>query len=257
MRRRLQNTCRAFVVSLTLAVFLSAAALSQEATQTVPWAYKLQFENEWARVIRAHYEPREKIPPHAHTKWPCVYVYLNDAGPVIFRHNDWEHPDLTRPATKAGGCRVSPTSAVNEVHEVGNPIDTSSDFLRVEFKTDADAATPLRGKFHRETYSPGENFEKVQFENAQIRATRLACAKTCELPAGAQPALLVVLSPMRLKSSGRGEGLEPGRTKWVAAGKKETVENTGQTHAEFLRFDFKTKPVKGDGKEAQHAHPHD
>jgi hypothetical protein len=27
--------------------------------------------------------------------------------------------------------------------------------------------------------------------------------------------------------------------------------------AEFLRFALKTKPVKGDGKEAQHAHPHD
>ena len=40
-------------------------------------------------------------------------------------------------------------------------------------------------------------------------------------------------------------------------GKKETVENTGQGHAEFLRFDFKSKPMKGDGKDVPHAHPHE
>jgi hypothetical protein len=146
---------------------------------------------------------------------------------------------------------------VKESHEVENPNDAPSDFLRVEFKTAEDAATPLRGKFHREAYPPGENFEKVQFENAQIRVARLACAKTCELPAAAEPALLVALSPLRLKSSGDGGGLGSGKTKWIAAGKKETVENIGQAHAEFLRFDFKAKPVKGDGKEATHAHPHE
>jgi len=31
--------------------------------------------------------------------------------------------------------------------------------------------------------------------------------------------------------------------------------NAGQTYAEFLRFDFKTKPKKGDGKEATHGRP--
>jgi hypothetical protein len=100
-------------------------------------------------------------------------------------------------------------------------------------------------------------YVKVIFENAQIRVARLACAKTCELPAGAEPALLVALSPLRLKSSGGGGGLEPGKKKWVEAGKKETVDNTGHAHTEFLRFDFKTKPIKGDGREATHAHPHD
>jgi hypothetical protein len=37
---------------------------------------------------------------------------------------------------------------------------------------------------------------------------------------------------------------------------KEIVENAGQAHAVFLRFDFKTKPIKGDGKEAMHGRPH-
>ena len=32
--------------------------------------------------------------------------------------------------------------------------------------------------------------------------------------------------------------------------------NAGQAYAEFLRFDFKTKPIKGDGKEAMYGRPH-
>ena len=244
---------RVFLFPIIFTILL-LTGFGQDPTKVAPDAYKIEFENEWVKVTRVHYAPHAKIAAHDHTETGAACVYLNDSGPVIFKHINLSYGAITRPETKTGSFRLY--KAVKESHEVENPNDTPSDFLRVEFKTDADGATPLRGKFHREMYSPGENFEKVQFENAQIRATRLACAKTCELPAGAQPALLVVLSPMRLKSSGIGEGLEPGRTEWVAAGKKETVENTGQTHAEFLRFDFKTKPVKGDGKEAQHAHPH-
>jgi hypothetical protein len=48
--------------------------------------------------------------------------------------------------------------------------------------------------------------------------------------------------------------LEVGKTRWIAAGKKESVEKAGQGHTEFLRFDLKSKPTKGDGKEAPHAH---
>ena len=234
---------------------LSLTGFGQDPTKVAPDAYKIEFENEWVKVTRVHYAPHAKIAAHDHTETGAAYVYLNDSGPVIFKHINLGYGAITRPATKTGSFRVY--KAVKESHEVENPNDTPSDFLRVEFKTEVDAATPLRGKFHRETYSPGENFEKVQFENAQIRVTRHACAKTCELSAGAEPTLLVALNPVRLKSSGKGEGLEPGKTKWIAAGKKETVENAGQTHAEFLRFDFKTKPVKSDGKEAPHAHPHD
>jgi len=245
---------RVFLFSIIFTL-LSLTGFGQDPTKVAPDAYKIEFENEWVKVTRVHYAPHAKIAAHDHTETGAAYVYLNDSGPVIFKHINLSYGAITRPATKTGSFRVY--KAVKESHEVENPNDTPSDFLRVEFKTEVDATTPLRGKFHRVTYSPGENFEKVQFENAQIRATRLACAKTCEISAGAEPALLVALSPVRLKSSGKGGGLEPGKTKWVAAGKKETVENAGQTHAEFLRFDFKTKPVKGDGKEAPHAHPHD
>ncbi|HKQ08227.1 MAG TPA: cupin domain-containing protein [Blastocatellia bacterium] len=239
------NACSIVAVVL-LALFFTANALAQEATQTAPWAYKLQFENEWVRVIRVHYEPHEKLPPHAHTKWPCVYVYLNDSGPVIFRHKDWEHPELTRPATKAGSFRISPTAAVNEVHEVNNPNDTPSDFLRVEFKTEPIGRTALQGRYYREPSPAGENYCKVQFENEQLRVTRLICAphKRLEVATSASaPALLVSLSVARLRTKSGANQTTLGQNMWLAGGQRERFENLGDAPMEWLRFDLKTTPV--------------
>jgi predicted metal-dependent enzyme (double-stranded beta helix superfamily) len=240
---------RTALFAIIMPALLFPAAFSQEATQTAPWAYKLRFENEWVRVIRVHYEPREKIPAHAHTKWPCVYVYLNDGGPIIFRHKGWDHPELTRPATKAGGIRISPTTAVNEVHEVENPTDIPSDFLRVEFKTKPVGRESLRGRFYREEYPAGENFRQVQFENEQIRVTRLICAphKSLDVTASlSEPALFVLLSVSRLrtKSTVKQTTLEPGQTIWMVGGQHERFENLGDTPLELLRLDLRTAPVE-------------
>ena len=179
----------------------AVVAFSQDPLKVAPQAYKLQFENEWGKVTRVHYGPHEKIPAHDHTRWPAAYVYLNDAGPIIFRHVDWEHPVLTRPATKAGSFRLSPTTAAKETHEVENPTDTASDFLRIEFKTQPVNRTSLRGRFTREQYPAGENFRKVQFENEQIGVTRVVCAPQRSLNViaiSSEPALLVVLSSAAL-----------------------------------------------------------
>ena len=244
---------RITVIAATTLVFLcSTISIAQNATITAPNAYKLHFENKWVRVIRVHYEPHAKIPAHAHTQWPAAYVYLNDAGPVIFRHKHWEHPVLTRPATKAGSFRLSPTTAVNEIHEVENPNDVPSDFLRVEFKTQPLGRTSLRGRFYREDYPVGENIRKVQFENPQIRVTRLVAAAHKSLEAvttSSEPALFVCLSAARFDShdakvAGKPATCQPGQTIWVAGGQQKRFENLVETPLELLRFDFRTAPVK-------------
>lgn len=242
-------------LSLGTWFLLSLTAFGQDPTKVAPDAYKLEFENEWVKVTRVHYAPHAKIPAHDHTETGAAYIYLNDSGKVIFKHLNLSYGAITRPETKAGSFRLY--KAVKEVHEVENPNDTPSDFLRLEFKTAIDTKTPLRGKYYRETYAAGENFEKLQFENEQIRVTRFACAKACEVTAKAELSLIVALSPTRFKSTGKKGQLETGKTKWIAAGKEDTVENAGQGHAEYLRFDLKSKPTKGDGKDAPHAHPHE
>lgn len=250
-RHRLISMCSAVGAS-TIILLLSAASIAQDATKTAPHAYKLQFENKWVRVIRVHYEPREKIPAHSHTEWPAAYVYLNDGGPVIFKHKDWDHPVLTRPATKAGSFRLSPTTAVNEIHEVYNPNDAPSDFLRVEFKTQPIGRSSLHGRFYREDYSTSENFSRVQFENQQVRVTRLICAPHKSLAiavSSSEPALFVILSVARFrihdtKNTGTPTTPELGQTIWVSGGHQQRLENVGDTPLELLRFELKTVPVK-------------
>lgn len=148
-------TQRAFFL-LAFFLFLAFNASAQDPTKVAPQAYKLEFENEWVKVMRVHYAPHEKIPAHDHTEAGAAYIYLNDGGPVIFKHIGLSYGAVTRPETKAGSFRLY--KAIKEVHEVENPNDVPSDFLRVEFKTAPDNNKPLRGKFYREAYPMGENF---------------------------------------------------------------------------------------------------
>lgn len=244
--------------------FSTITVFAQDPLKTLPRNYKLEFENEWVKVVRVHYGAKEKIAAHDHTETGAAYVYLNDSGPVVFRHIGLSYGAVTRAAVKAGSFRLY--KAVKEVHEVENNNDTPSDFLRVEFKTEAINANTLRGKFYREDVPAGENLAKVQFENEQIRVTRLVVApgKNVEISAGAtEPILLIALTPAKFKTTDAKKKsakltLESGKAGWLAAGQQQQFENVGDSPAELLRFDLKTKPVKANPnqKEKPHAHPH-
>jgi hypothetical protein len=255
-RFRFKLTC-----SLAAVCLLMTQAWAQDPLKTLPQAYKLQFENEWAKVTRVHYAPHEKLPAHQHTLTGSAYVYLNDGGPVVFKHLDLPYGAVTRPATKAGSFRLY--GGLKEIHEVENLSELPSDFLRVEFKTEPVNEKTLRGRFYREAYPAGENFEKVQFENEQVRITRVGCAagKKVELSTATEPALLVALNQLSLKiNDGQNKAavlrLGIGQSKWIPAGQQQHFENTGTAFAELLRFDFKTKPLSRDMLEKDGKHEH-
>jgi hypothetical protein len=241
---------------------LMADAVAQDPLKLLPDAYKLEFENDWVRVVRVHYAPHEKLPAHEHTPTASAYVYLNDGGPVVFNHIDKDYGAVTRPATKAGSFRVY--RGIQELHEVENKSDAPSDFLRVEFKTDPVNEKSLKGRYYREDYPPGENFQKVQFENEQIRITRVVCApgrKVEVSTSSGEPALLIALSPAQLKAA-RSKGraaqfkLALGQTRWVALNQQEQLENVGGAPAEMLRFDFKTRLLSKEELEKNKKHEH-
>jgi hypothetical protein len=59
-------------------------AFSQDATKTAPRAYQLQFENEWVRVTRVHYGPRDCAPHRvldvaAGSSEPALFIVLSPA----------------------------------------------------------------------------------------------------------------------------------------------------------------------------------
>jgi hypothetical protein len=241
-------TKRVILISIICLLF-TISSLAQDPMKVAPQAYKLEFENEWVKVVRIHYGPREKIPAHDHTERAAAYVYLNDGGPVIFKHIGLEYGPVTRPATKAGGFRLY--KAIKEVHEVENTSDLPSDFLRVEFKTRMVDEKTLRGRFQREAWPTGENYQKVQFEDEQIRVTRMVCAAGKKLdisPSASGPALLVALSPAGLsviepKGKSSKHDLNLGQTGWQPAGDQARLEGVDGAPAELLRFEFKTGPV--------------
>jgi len=216
---------------LRLNPMLILLLLSWLAPQQLPSAYTLEFENDWVRVTRVIYPPHVNLPTHAHNSLAAAYVYLNDAPPVIFKHHGVAYGAATRPATKAGGVRLY--RGIAEEHEVENTGDTVSEFLRVEFKTDPQSAQPLVGRFLSVPTPPTENLVKVQFENDQIRMTRLVIApgQSVDLAVtAAQPSVLVALMS--------------GKTTWVNAPTTHRLNNSGNAPAEWLRFEFKTAPIK-------------
>jgi hypothetical protein len=209
----------------------------QDPLKAAPRSYKLEFENDLVKVMRVHYAAREKVPVHDHSRSPAAYVYLNDSGPINFRHTDWEHPVLRRPPVKAGSFRLSPTRFADETHEAENPNDTASDFLRIEFKFLPVAKTTVQGRFPREQIVADKGYSKVHFDNENVRVTReiIPQGQEIKLTSGkTEPALVVIV----FAGPDRGE-YEPGQAIWIGAGQERTIKNRTGAALEFLRFDLK------------------
>lgn len=250
------------ICAFVILCLFAAQGLAQDPLKVLPQAYKLQFENDWVKVTRVHYAPHEQLPAHQHTQTGSAYVYLNDSGPVVFKHIGLAYGAVTRPPTKTGCVRLY--QGLQEVHEVENLSELPSEFLRVEFKTEPINERTLRGRFFREAYPDGDNFQRVQFENDQVRITRLVCAarKQLELSTSqSEPALLIALSPSKVKvTEAKGKPaafrLEMGQERFIGVNQLLAFENTADTPAEFLRFDFKTKPLSKDMLEKAKKHEH-
>ena len=187
----------------------------QDPTKTLPDAYKVQFENDYARVIRVRYEAGATLPEHTHPAGTTVYVYLNDSEGVVFRHSGRSNRAVTRPAVKAGGVRIA--SGPEEHHTAENPAATASDFLRVVFKTGNGGERNLRRRL-----SPAD----TEFANTQMRIARLtvAAGQPLTLTAQAAPSLLIAVPS--------------GDTQWIDSKSPLTLTTPG----DFLRLEFLTAP---------------
>jgi hypothetical protein len=208
--------------------------------------YRVQFENEWVRLVRVHYPANAKVPVHGHPRTVTTYIYLSESSPVRFTHQGSRTHVVTRQPTTPGGFRVS--SGGDEEHSVVNLGSTPSDFLRVELKTDpAGDASPYY-RDNRRLGATSATATDVRFTNKQMRITRIA------LPAGGaadiataagQPALIVALADAALTADGSSITLANGQERWVAAGRMEHLANAGGGAIELLRIDLLTGPRAG------------
>jgi hypothetical protein len=215
------------VIVFVAVVITSSALLAQDAVKLLPENYKITFENDYVRVTRVHYPGKSKLPGHTHTSLPTAYVYLNDSGPVVFRHIGLDYGAVTRPPTVARSYRLF--RGLEEIHEVENLSDVTSDFLRVEFKTDpGPEPRTLRGKF-----LPAQGMqvvaEKVEFENAQLRVSRLnRPSSTTPLAPRPYPVVLISLAAKDL-----------GAAQWVPKG--APLGAAPGAPLEALMFELKTE----------------
>ena len=58
--------------------------VAQDPTKSLPDAYKVEFENDYVKVVRVHYDAGAKLPEHTHPGGTTAYVYLNDSEGVVF-----------------------------------------------------------------------------------------------------------------------------------------------------------------------------
>lgn len=188
---------------------------AQDPLKTLPDAYKIQFDNDYVRVVRVHYAAGVKLPDHAHPPGTTVYVYLNDSDGVVFAHSGRINRSVTRPPVKAGAVRIA--AGDEEHHTAENPSSTPSDFLRIVLKTDNAGERNLRRRM---------SLTDTEFANKQLRVTRVTVAggKPATLAAQREPSLLVTIPS--------------GDTRWIDANSPVTLTSPG----DFLRVEFLTPP---------------
>ena len=239
-----------FIPIVLVTCSLSVVPFTQDPFVAAPQAYKREFENDWVRVVRVRYGPREKVTSHDHPQRGTVYVYLRNSGPVRFIHTGEEKFTLVRPAVKAGGFRLGRRRAAKEIHDIDGLTDELTEFLRVQLKTVEADTQGLRGRFPPELHPTDTSSQKVRFENGQVRIVRVTCAARRGCDASDRPALpslVVALSPAHLRATIKdGEAsdlkMELGQTLWVETGDRLHLENASDAPIELLRIELKTKP---------------
>jgi hypothetical protein len=232
------------IAVLTVAALGAAPELQaqQDGLIAYPDVYRVQFENDWVRLIRVNVPAGASLGEHTHPPGVMVHVYFNDADPIIFEH-DGSPGSITRPYVTARSYRVG--RARPETHAVINRGRGASDYMRIELKTSGDVSqgqrvpAPPLGAATKST---------AEITNAQYRVSRITVAakETFEVVAeAAVPAILIALTDgVAVESVGSApRSLKVGEERFVDVGRRELVRNNGAVAIELLRVDFLTPPL--------------
>jgi hypothetical protein len=190
--------------------------------KALPDNYKLEFENDYIRVVRVHYDVGAKLPEHIHPAGMTAYVYLNDNEGVIFNHAGGGERPYLRPPVKAGGARFQ--TSTEEHHTLENVSPTPSDFIRVWYKTDKlDLGNAIRRRIA---------LSEAEYSNKATRISRPSfdAGKPYVVPVSAHPSLLVAWP------SGAHRWIDPNASPSIPTGDTDTKG--------FVRIEFLTAPLK-------------
>jgi len=222
-----------FIVCLGTVLALTVAACKTnedlDPTVVLPDSYKQEFENDWVRIMRVHYEPKAKLPEHTHAAGATVYLYFNASPGVLYSHAGGI-PN-TRPRVKPGGIRIG--SAPFEHHTVENLGDTPTDFIRILLKTEfVDSKTP------NSRMQPAQK----EYDHPQLHITRI------DVPPGTKTRIEAKNFPLLRVA------WVPGETEWKLAGHDpyrfldkgaaEDFEATGAVPMQLVTIELKSPLTK-------------
>ena len=198
-------------------VLFSATLIAQDPIATAPKNYKLEFENDFVRVIHASLAPKDHIVVHQHPTFPTVYVYLTDAGTTRFTHIEPSYT-IERAPVRAGGVRYNRNAHI-ETHVVDNLTGDASEYLRIELKTTPDSP-------HRDQRLAPE--DQTPIEDAQVKISRQTCASGAVCAVPSRPAVIVWLDDRTVS------WFEPGVS---------TPRRAASSALRQLWIELKTKPL--------------
>ena len=202
-----------------------------------PDVYRVQLDNDWVRLVRVTVPGNTTLPAHTHPPGYMIHLYFNDAQPIVFEH-DGSPYTITRPAVQARSYRVGP--ATPETHTVINSHPGSTDYMRIEFK--AHPSIVPRGR-RPATPLVNENSSVEEVDSDIFKATRVTIAskQSTEIAAGANhPVLVIALTDGA--EAGAGPALAIGQERFINAGGKEAIRNSGDAPIQLLKVDILRKP---------------
>jgi quercetin dioxygenase-like cupin family protein len=217
---------------LTFFVLIAPAVLAQDPTSVDAKHYKIMFENDQVRVLRIHYNPKEKSVMHDHPASVAVFLSTSKAK--------FSFPDGTS-TSDAGGKAGSVRFAEAGKHLPENIGTTPIDVVLVELKGKSSGGSAIALDPVKE--DPAHH--KVEIENDRVRVLRVKFkphdkTKLHEHPNG----VAVFLSNQKVRFT-----LPDGKTREGAAGKrgeaiwaaaeKHTVTNLLATPVELILVELK------------------
>jgi hypothetical protein len=227
------------MLSLALVAIAGPLRAQQDGLVAFPNVYRVQFENEWVRLVRVSLPAGATLAAHAHPPGVMLHIYFNDADPVLFQHDGAPY-DVTRPAVKTRSYRIG--RATPETHSVLN-FGGASDYMRVELKTQGSEALLRRIGAPPLT---NQTDSVVEVVNPQYRATRVTIAAGGTFmfaTSAAEPTLLIALtSGVVADSAGAPKPVNVGDDRFIAPGRRDLLRNAGTEPVQFLRVDFLTRP---------------
>ena len=219
------------VLFLTFIALAAPMVLAQDPVKVDANHYKVMFENEQVRVLRIHYNPKEKSVMHEHPA--SVVVFLNDSK-AKFTLPDGS--TTTDGGGKAGQVRFSDAGKHLPENIGATPVEAV--LVELKGKSGMGSAVAL------DPVKLDPSRHKIELENDKVRVLRIKIkaedtTKQHEHPNG----VAIFLTDVKTKFT-RGDGAtreganKRGEAIWAAA-EKHTVNNVADRPAEIILVELK------------------